>query len=182
MAKIRNNIFVRGLTGEVGDQFVIRKDKAGRTIISNKPEYDKNRQFSDAQVEHQNAFREASAYAQTAKNQEVYMTKAEGTPMTPRNVAMADWLHPPEIKEIDVSGWNGQAGQVIRIEAVDDVQVKQVTVVITDEAGTVLEQGAAVAAGDGLWWNYTTTKVASVTPKVIASAQDLPGHIAKMTK
>ena len=181
MAKIRNNIFVRGLTGEVGEQFVIRKDKAGRTIISNKPEFDGNRQFSEAQLAQQEAFREASAYAQKAKDQEVYVSKAEGTPLHPRNVAMADWLHPPEIKDIDVSGWDGQAGQTICIEAVDDVQVKQVTVVITDEAGAVLEQGSAVQA-DNLWWNYTTTKAATGTPKVIASAQDLPGHITKMTK
>ena len=80
--------------------------------------------------------------------------------MTPYNVAVADWFHEPEIKDIDLSGWNGQAGQTIRIEAVDDVQVKQVTVVITDETGTVLEQGAAVQA-DSLWWTYTTTKAAS---------------------
>jgi len=33
-----------------------------------------------------------------------------------------------------------------------------VTVVITDETGTVLEQGAAVKTDD-LWWTYTTTKL-----------------------
>ena len=181
MAKVRNNILVRGLSGAVGEQFVIRKDKAGRTIVSNKPEFDENRQFSEAQLAQQEAFREASAYAQTAKDQEVYVAKAEGTPLHPRNVAMADWLHEPQIKDIDLSGWSGLAGQVIRIQAVDDVQVRQVTVVITDEAGAVLEQGSAVRA-EGLWWNYTTTQAASGTPKVIASAQDLPGHIAKMTK
>jgi len=181
MAKVRNNILVRGLSGAVGEQFVIRKDKAGRTIVSNKPEFDENRQFSEAQLAQQEAFREASAYAQTAKDQEVYVAKAEGTPLHPRNVAMADWLHEPQIKDIDLSGWSGLAGQVIRIQAVDDVQVRQVTVVITDEAGTVLEQGAAVK-GDDLWWDYTTTQPASGNPKVIVSAEDLPGHIAKMTK
>jgi len=171
----------RGLSGAVGEQFVIRKDKAGRTIVGNIPTFDENRQFSEAQQAQQEAFREASAYAQSAKDQEVYVKKAEGTPMHPRNVAMADWFHAPEIKDIDLSGWTGQAGQTICIEAIDDVQVKQVTVVITDETGAVLEQGAAVSGNDG-WWNYTTTKAASGTPKVIASALDLPGHIAKMTK
>ena len=29
MAKVRNNIMVRGLSSAVGEQFVIRKDKAG---------------------------------------------------------------------------------------------------------------------------------------------------------
>jgi len=182
MAKVRNNMLVRGLSGAVGDQFVIRKDKAGRTIVGNMPEFDEKRPFSEAQVAHQEAFKEAAAYGKGAKGQDVYAVKAEGTPLTPYNVALADWFHEPEIKEIDLSGWDGQAGQVIRIEAVDDVQVKQVTVVITDEAGTVLEHGAAVKEADGLWWDYTTTQAASGTPKVIASAEDLPGHIAKMTK
>ena len=54
-------------------------------------------------------------------------------------------------------------------------------VVITDESGTVLEQGAAVKADD-LWWTYTTPEATSGSPKVIVLAQDLPGYIAKMTK
>ena len=37
--------------------------------------------------------------------------------MSPSNIAMADWFHPPEIKEIDLSAWTGQAGQSIRIQA-----------------------------------------------------------------
>ena len=181
MAKVRNNMLIRGLSGAVGEQFVIRKDKAGRTIVGNMPGFDENRQFTEAQVAHQEAFKEAAAYGKGAKAQDVYAAKAEGTPLTPYNVAVADWFHEPEIKDIDLSGWNGGVGQVIRIEAVDDVQVKQVTVVITDENGAVLEQGAAVKADD-LWWTYTTTQAASGSPKVIVSAEDLPGHIAKMTK
>jgi hypothetical protein len=39
MAKVRNNIFVRGLSGSVGDQFVVKQDKNGRTIISNVPTF-----------------------------------------------------------------------------------------------------------------------------------------------
>ncbi len=120
---------------------MIRKDKAGRTIISNMTTFYEKRQFSEVQLAQQEAFREASAYAQTAKDQEVDVAKADGTPMHPRNVAMADWLHEPQIKDIDLSGWSGLAGQMIRIQAADDVQVKQVTVVITDESGPVLEQG-----------------------------------------
>jgi len=46
MAKVHNNILVRGLSGAVGEQFVIRKDKAGCTIMSYRPTYDENRIFS----------------------------------------------------------------------------------------------------------------------------------------
>ncbi len=37
MAKVNNNIFVRGLSGSLGDQFVIRKGRGGETIVSNMP-------------------------------------------------------------------------------------------------------------------------------------------------
>ncbi len=94
---------------------------------------------------------------------------------------MADFMHAPEIKDINLAAWNGQAGQVIRIQAVDDVKVDTVTVVITDNADVLIEQGAAVLAADG-WWEYTTTQTASGNPKVVVSALDLPGHITQMMK
>jgi hypothetical protein len=178
MAKVRNNIVMKGLSGSLGDQIVVKQDKAGRTIVAVKPEFDPNHTFSEAQKGVHENFREAAAYAKTAKGDEAYINKAEGTPLNAYNVAMADWFHAPEILELDASGWNGAAGQVIRIKAIDDVQVTQVNVVITDSAGAVLEQGQAVRA-DGLWWNYTTTAAAPDGPRVVATAHDLPGHIAE---
>lgn len=181
MAKVRNNVVVRGLSGSFGDQMIIKIDKAGRTIVSNKPEFDEDRVFTPAQQAQQEKFREASVYAKDAKDLEVYAEKAEGTPMHPYNVALADWLHAPEIKDINLSAWTGEVGQAIRIQAMDDVEVKQVSVVITDEEGAVLERGMATA-DNGDWWTYRTTATASGNPKVLVAAEDLPGHITKMTK
>jgi len=82
---------------------------------------------------------------------------------------------------VDLSAWNGGSGETIRIRAMDDVQVTRVTVVITDEADAVIEQGEAAQAG-ALWWDYTTTAEASGNPRVMVSARDLPGHIAEVTK
>jgi len=181
MAKVRQNIFVHGLSGSLGNQFVVRQDKAGRTIVGAKPNFKPNRDLTDSQKAHHLDFREAAAYAQGAKDQPVYVNKAAGTPLNPYNVAMADWFHAPEILDVDLGAWSGGAGQAIRVKAMDDVQVKQVTVVITDEKDVVLEQGAAVQA-DSLWWQYTTTAAAGGSPKVLVSAQDLPGNVAEMTK
>jgi len=178
MAKVRNNIIIQGLSGSLGDQLVIKQDKAGRTIVAVSPAVDPNRAYSETQLEQQERFRDASVYAKGVKNEEVYVEKAKGTPRTPSNVAMADWFHAPEITELDASAWTGQAGQVIRIQAVDDVQVTQVNVVITDSAGAVLEQGAAAQA-EGAWWTYTTTATAPENPRIVATARDLPGHIAE---
>ncbi len=181
MATVRQNIVVQGLSGSLGDQLTIRQDKAGRTIISAKRAFRPNHEFSDSQKQHQQSFREAAAYAQAAKDQPVYVVKAQGTPLNPYNVAVADWFHAPKILDVDLAAWSGQAGQAIRIKALDDVQVTKVTVLISDENDTLIEQGEATRA-DGLWWQYLTTAAAGGSAKVLASAQDLPGHIAEMTK
>src|SRR5260221_9685814 len=138
MAKVQNNIFVRGLSGSLGDQFVVRKGKAGNTVISNKPVFSSQREFNASQLAHQDAFREAIAYAKTAKDEEVYLTKAQGTTMSAFNAAVADWFNKPQVLEIDANGWTGASGETIRVKAMDDTLVIKVHVVITDNANAVL--------------------------------------------
>jgi hypothetical protein len=179
MAKVRNNIIIQGLSGSLGEQLVIKQDKAGRTIVAVPPTVDPNRTFTEAQLERQEQFKQATVYAKDAKSEPVYVQKAEGTPKTAYNVAMADWFHAPEVQEIDMEAWTGAVGDVIRIRAVDDVQVTQVTVLITNPSGVVLEQGQATNAGSG-WWTYATQTVISDSPRVVVSARDLPGNIAQL--
>ena len=179
MAKVEKNIFVQGLSGSLGGQFVVKRGR-NATIVSKYPVFDKNRTFTEAQVDRQSTFREAVAYAKSSKGWEVYIEKAKATHRLPYHVAISDFSNPPEITEVDVSAWTGVVGQVIRIQAVDDVKVTQVNVVIMNNLDTVLEQGAAVQA-EGMWWEYTTTTLvnASSEPKVLVTAQDLPGHIVE---
>ena len=181
MAKVRNNIITQGLSGLLGDQIVFRKDKTGRTIVAVKPTFGSDRTFNPTQLAHQEAFRNAIAYAKSAKSEPVYASKAQGTTMSAFNAAVADWFIQPQVLEIDASGWNGQIGQMIRVKAQDDTQVAKVMVVISDENGGVLEQGQAVQA-DGLWWAYTSTMAVSAgaSPRIVATAQDLPGNRAEM--
>ena len=180
MAQVRNNIIIQGLSGSLGSQLVIKQDKAGRTIVAVPPTIDPNRVYTADELVRQEKFRDAAVYAKGAKSQPAYVEKAAGTPLTPYNVAIADWFHAPEINEINIDAWNGGVGQVIRIQAVDDVKVAQVNVVIVDNADAVLEQGAAVQA-EGAWWNYTTTATAAAGAKIAVMALDLPGNIAEMS-
>jgi len=177
MAKVHNNIFVRGLTGSVGDQFVIRKTRSGRTIIANKPMFDENREFTQAQMAQQEAFRRAAAYAKSAMHQDVYVQKAAQSDMSAYNAAMADWFGEPEVLDIDANGWTGQAGQTLRIRAQDDTQVTRVHLLIDNAHGTIFEQGEMVQT-DNLWWTYTTTTQVPMdpAPRLIATAYDLPGN------
>jgi len=178
MAKVHGNLFLDRLSGSLGDQLVVKKGRGGRTIVCKKPTFREDREFSPAQLARQQAFREAAAYAKEQKRNPLYIEKAQGTGKCSYNVAIGDYLHPPQILEIDLSAWSGEAGQVLRIRARDDVQVKQVTVTVVDESGHVLGQGEAVEVG-ALWWEYTTTATASGNVKVIVIALDLPGHAAE---
>ena len=178
MAEVFNNIFVRGLTGAVGDQFVIRRTRSGKTIIANKPRFDKNREFSASQKAHQTAFREAARYAKAAQTLPLYIERAKAANSTSYNMAVADWFGKPEILALDAGGWTGEIGQTIHIEAQDDTKVTRVTVVIHNN-GAILEQGEAVQSGTGgsLWTYVTTTQMTPAGGILLdANAYDLPGN------
>jgi hypothetical protein len=179
MAKIHNNIFVRGLSGAIGDQFVIRKTRSGKTVIVSKTGFDDNWQSIEKEKTHQDAFREATTYAKFAKNQSVYLEMAKGTGSTAYNIAISDWFGSPKVLEINVDNWRGKIGQIIRVKARDNVKVARVTVVIRDANNNVLEAGEAVPSEEGsVWWNYTTQSMVTMRPfpTVEATAQDLPGN------
>ena len=143
MAKVFDNIVLSGLMGSLGGKLILRRCRRGQTIVSKMPVFATDRAFSDAQKAHQQAFREAAAYAKANKNEQVYLDKAQQTGHVTYNLALRDWFHKPRIMALDVTGWNGGAGQAIRIQAVDDVRISRLSVVITDGNGTVLEQGHA---------------------------------------
>ncbi len=179
MAKVQRNVVINGVIGKLGDQLVLKRDRTGRTIISIKPTFPADREFSEMQKAQQGAFKEAVAYARTvAKIEPVYAERAEALNRSAYNVAIADWLHPPEIGAIDLGAWTGRAGESIRVKAEDDVVVVRVMVTITDERGEVIEQGEAKRV-DGVWWVYTTMQAAPETARVIAVAEDLAGHIGQ---
>jgi hypothetical protein len=178
MAKVIDNIFVRGLSGSLGDQFIVKTFKNGRTVICKKPIFKSDRTFSQAQVDHQQAFREAAAYAKQMKGEEIYVRLANRMAKTPYNLALSDWFNPREILAIDLSGWTNGSGDIIRINARDNIKVQGVKVTITDENGVLLEEGQAQEVG-ALWWEYRTAQTAAINMSVTVSARDLPGHITE---
>jgi hypothetical protein len=176
MATVRQNLVIEGLSGLLGDQLVFKRDRAGRTIVSRKPNFE-NRVFSESQKRHQSRFQEAAAYAKTAaKTEPIYAKLAAGTIKSAYNVAVADWFNPPEVSEIDVRGYTGRAGETIRAKVTDDVRVERVDVVIAVDGDVVVEQGQ-MTHKQGLWYTYTTTADCPAGPtRVIVTGLDLPGH------
>ena len=168
MAKVLNNIFVRGLSGKLGDQVVFRTLRDGRTIVCNMPDFS-NRKLSRDQKQHHKRFQAASAYAKSAsRSQPIYAQLAAGTMKNAYNVALGDWFQAPVIQRVE------RRGKVIRILASDDVRVAGVQVMILDEAGKVVEKGEGIK-GKGDWWEY----LPATTGKVVAEAWDLAGNKVK---
>jgi hypothetical protein len=169
MAKVKRNILVSGLSGSLGPDHYARITRDGRTIISAKPDFS-NRQFSEAQLEHQSRMKQAAAYARVAaKANPIYANLAEGTAKNAYNIALGDWLNPPIIRSID---WFHDG--LIRVHATDDVQVTKVVITVLDQEGQRLEQGEAELVL-GVWWEYRIAK----RGRIQVEAWDFAGNAAR---
>jgi hypothetical protein len=182
MAKQKNNVVTHGLSGTVGGMLVFRQTATG-TVVQSPPRV--SGKSTEAQKEHQRKFQRAVLYgkaslADPARRQE-YAAAAQRKNRQPFNVAVADFLHAPEIDVIDVSGYHGQPGDVIRIEATDDFMVKEVRVVISDHEGHVIEEGDAQPGALGFEWIYTAIadNPNPAGDRIEVYASDMPGNISK---
>jgi hypothetical protein len=148
---------------------VFRQLPGGETWVSGKPDFSR-RKFSQGQKSHQSRFKEAAAYArEAAKIHPIYAQLAAGTVKSPYNWALSDWFNPPVIHAIE---WSGQ---LIRVEASDNVMVTKVWVTILDAEGKVLEQGEAVQAEGSGWWEFVSANEGNA----VAEAWDLAGNGVK---
>jgi hypothetical protein len=160
---------------------VFRQTATG-TVVQSPPRT--SGETSDAQRAQRKRFQRAVLYAGAVVSDTaagaVYAAKA-GKGRTARIVAIADYLHAPDIERIDVSGYHGQPGDTIRIEATDDVAVNAVKVVIINSDGKPVEEGFAVREATGYEWTYVATTVndSLAGDRIEVYASDLPGNITK---
>jgi hypothetical protein len=183
MAKIKNNLLVRGASGNVGKQFVYRK-RGDDTFITRMPEIDKNAKPTQKQEQVREQFFAAAGYATGAIADPVlkaqYQKKAKAkSGITAYNIAFRDFLKAPVVKNIDTAKYNGTPGSQIVINATDDFRVIEVTVSIKTAAGVLVEEGNAILNPiNRNEWSYTVTQNnAALTGSIIlATAKDLPGN------
>lgn len=178
MSKSRNNT-TAGLSG-MTDQFVYRQ-VSGRTIVGKIPKKSK-KPPTESQTAVRLQFRKAAAWAKAilrdpAKLAE-YRISGNGKGVTAFSSALTDFLKPPLIAEIDSSRYQGQAGGTISIIAMDDHKVASVLVRIEKADGTLVEDGVAIDANDGLHWIFTSAIAAGNISgnKIIVTATDQPGN------
>ena len=180
MSKIKNNPLLKGASGMLGD-VVVYREVGGNVIMANRP------RKPEVLTAHQEITRErflrAVQYARTQLANEV--TKAEyaagitASKLSAYAVALTDYLKAPVVNAVDVSKYTGAVGELILIRASDDFRVVGVHVVVSDNAGTVIEQGEAVLQPDSFDdWRYTSTvaNAALAGTKITVTASDKPGN------
>ena len=183
MAKQSNNVVTHGLSGKIGNLLVFRQVD-GKTVVANAPK--KRKVISEPQKEQQRKFQRAILYAKSAlsvpETGAAYSQAATAKKVkSGYNVAVADFFHAPDIHQIDISGYSGQPGGIIRIQVSDDFLVKSVKVTITNADGSLVEEGSAISDAVGYLWTYTATSTNDNLDgdKIEITASDLPGNVSQ---
>lgn len=181
MAKVKRNPALGPLTGKIkGLQFADYGDKqVVRAAYERKP----TTQWIGPQVQSQNQFGKATAYAKAvladpAKKAQ-YSDLCKAKHRSEWNLAIADARQAPAIRDVDVASYYGVPGDPIFIDAVDDTRVAGVSLVIRTASGSLIEQGPAALEAQGRWWVYLAQAAVPESEVAVAievAAIDLPGN------
>jgi hypothetical protein len=180
MAKMIPNPAAGELRGRIGD-LVFVKHKNGEIIVRKRPVRKVPRRKGE--LRNQKEFTDSVVYAKAvwAEQPELkarYNAVAQAQGRQGFNLAKSDFRTPPTVEDIELDEYTGKIGEVIRIQAVDDFEVKSVRVVIRDLEGVQVEQGNAVLE-DGKWAYRGQSEVsAGQTVTIEVTATDHPGHTA----
>jgi hypothetical protein len=184
MAKQKGKVVTHRLSGKIGDLLIFRQ-RAGMTVVAKVPTV--SQKATKAQLAQRHRFQRAVLYAGGVAADDAALVEAYTGKTKPgqtfRNLAIADYLHAPDIELIDLSGYHGKPGEVIRIEVTDDFAVREVKVVITNPDGTLVEEGFAKPEATGYEWTYTATATNDDLSgdRIEVFASDTPGNIAEKT-
>ena len=144
--------------------------------------YNVDKRIQEDNLQHLALFSEYGRMAlQSESLRQFYAEVAERTNIPIFALAVADFMKPPTIEEVDLSPYNGQIGDLIMLTATDNFGVKAVRVMITNAEGNAIESGVAVESpsGPGHWVYTATASVpAGDTANFRIVATDRPGGSA----
>jgi hypothetical protein len=177
MAKSTLNPVLKQINGNIGD--LVFRELRGRTVISQKADLS-GVEPTAAQLATRERFREAAQYGKDVLAdpalKALYEAAAKAAKKPLFSMMVADYFRPPVVSAIDLNGYTGAAGELIRVRAYDDFEVTAVTVSLMDGAGTVLEGGGATAENGRWLYTTTTTVTPGMSVTVTATALDRPGN------
>ncbi len=183
MAKVRLNPIFEALRGQIGD--LVFRRYGDKVVVSRKPDTE-GREFSEAQLAHQERFRQAALFGKMVmadpETKTIYeqAARAKGKPVF--SLTVADFFHAPSVDEVDLSGYTGAIGDEIAVTASDDFAVVGVSVSLTGVEGDVIEGGEAVETPpESGRWVYTATAVVlpGTTVRMAVTARDRPGGVGE---
>ena len=92
MAIVVDNLIIRGLSGRLGKQLVVRRRRDGSYVVAAAPPRNTGRKATDGQKAYRELFRAAIAHAKTAKNDPAVVAVAKERGQTAFNWAVSDYL------------------------------------------------------------------------------------------
>jgi hypothetical protein len=140
---------------------------------------------SPAQLENQKRFANAVKISKAVKNDpqraEFYSEKKKKTKYKDvYHASMSDCLTKPKVQKVDLDGYRGQQGNVIRIRAWDKFRVETVSVMILNKMGQLIEKGSAVATPftANREWDYIATveNIDYKSCRILVQVKDRPGN------
>lgn len=180
MAKLNLNPLLASLQGRVGNLVFVRE---GDSIWVRPRAKQSSRGRSPAQVAHTSRFAVASRWARTILEDPAVHALYQAAchdHLTPHNLAVKDFMHPPVIDALDLDSYAGHPGDTIRILGADDFKIVRVEVRILTVDRQALEEGEAEWNQVADCWAYVARTLAPPGSTVLieASALDLPGNRA----
>jgi len=183
--KVKLNPVFEQVRGQLGE--LVFRELRGKTVASRKPTV--TGEPTVDQTAHRERFKQAAVYGKSAladpNTRTLYEEAAKVRNIPVFALTIADYFNAPTIYDVDLSEYNGQDEDVIKIKAGDDFGVAKVNVLITDNAtNVVLNSGDAVETvpGSGIWLYTAIGAVpASTTVQVSVVATDRPGGTAVQT-
>lgn len=165
---------------------MVFKQSGGRDIVATKPDQ-VNQPNTPAQQAQREKFSQGARYAKgalaDAQLKALYEARSHALNKPPFALAVADYLKPPVVDQIDLTGYHKHVGDPILIKAHDDLEVTGVTVDIVDNVQASVESVTATFDTGLNAWRYVATVDASAKPSVtvMANALDHPGHAGSLS-
>jgi hypothetical protein len=153
MAILKNNLLT-GISGKFGG--MVFRQRGGKTVVAKAPKHSDRR--TPAQIKSQSLFAKAAHYAKAAiadsNIYKIYKSKTKKN-QSVFNLALSDFLQPPQIGEPVLLNYMGLKGDRIDIPVVDKGKIVSVKVYF-ERGNRLLEMGEAVQDQKyGSYWIYT---------------------------
>jgi hypothetical protein len=185
MAFSYDNEITKNYHGMMGG--IVFRCRGNMSIMSKRPDCSKVVK-TEAQKANMKRFAAAVIYAKRVLNDPELREKYEKIRKENQstwNAAISNFLSKPKIEEIDLEGYKGLQGNVIKISAWDKYKVVAVIVTILNFIGHVIESGSAVARplSGGLDWDYVVKEInpSYKGSRVVVRVTDLLGNVVQET-